>query len=144
MTEIKQSALLPYTTAEMFDLVNDLEHYADFLPWCSGTTVHKRSKEEVEASIHIIKSGFKHSFTTRNRLQENTKIEVHLLEGPFRHLQGAWHFEAIGSQACKISFNLEFEFLNKFLAATITPIIQNAASKFIDAFCKRAKIIYAK
>ena len=93
----------------MYDLVNDIEAYPLFLPWCRSTTVHSRSDDEVRATIEIAKGRLQKSFTTLNRLQRNKMMEVRLLEGPFRRLDGFWRFDALSEDACKVSLDLEFE-----------------------------------
>lgn len=142
MTSIKRSALVPYTSFQMYSLVNDIENYPAFLPWCKSTTVHSRTTGEVKASVQISKGVLQHSFTTLNRLEPNKLIEMKLLEGPFRHLEGFWQFEELGEKGCQIIFDLEFEFSNKFLAMSIGPVLQKVAEGFVDAFCQRAKEMY--
>jgi ribosome-associated toxin RatA of RatAB toxin-antitoxin module len=144
MTTIKRSLLVTYTPTQMFELVNAIEQYPEFLPWCKSTTVHSRTEEEVRASIVISKKGVQQSFTTLNRLQPNKMIEVRLIEGPFRRLQGYWHFEAVGEEGCQITFNLEFEFTSKLIGFTVGPLLEKVAHSFIDAFHQRAKEVYGK
>ena len=142
MPTINKVAKVPYTAAEMYDLVNAIEEYPQFLPWCPSTTVLSRKAEEVRACIQIAKGGVQHTFTTVNRLQQNKLIEMRLLEGPFRHLEGNWRFEPVVG-GCQVSFDLSFEFSNKFLALTASPILQKIAGSFIDAFTARAGERYA-
>ncbi len=142
MTVIKKSTLVSYTPVQMFELVDRIEDYPRFLPWCRETTVYSRSDNEVRAAIVVAKGAIQHSFTTINRLQQGKMIEVRLLEGPFRHLEGFWQFEAIESGGCRVNFNLEFEFSNKLINLTSGPILQKIAESFIEAFCQRAKEVY--
>jgi len=144
MTVINKSALLPYSAAQMFALVDEIEAYPQFLPWCKSTLVHHRTLNEVRASIQVAKGGIQHSFTTLNRLQQDKVIELRLVEGPFRHLEGFWRFEPVGNEGCRIHFDLEFEFSNKLIALTVGPVLQKMAESFIDAFSKRAKEIYGQ
>jgi ribosome-associated toxin RatA of RatAB toxin-antitoxin module len=144
MPLVKRSILVPYTPDKMFELVNDIEGYPNFLPWCKATTVHSRSEDEVRASITVAKSGIQQTFTTLNRLQPNKMIEVRLINGPFRHLQGFWQFDGVGENSCQISFDLEFEFSSKLLALTVGPVLEKIAGSFIDAFHQRAKEIYGE
>lgn len=144
MTTVKKSVLVPYTAAQMFELVNRIEDYPHFLPWCLGTTVHSRNEDEVRASIMVGKSGIKHSFTTINRLQKNKLIEVRLVEGPFRYLEGFWSFENSGEQKCQVKLDLEFEFSNKLVSLTVTPLLQKITDTFVTVFCARAQEIYGK
>ena len=142
MTAINKSALLPYSVAQMFALVNEIEAYPQFLPWCKSTVVHHRTHDEVRASIQIAKGGVQHAFTTLNRLQQDKMIEMRLVEGPFRHLEGFWRFEPVGNEGCRVKFDLEFEFSNKLISLTVGPVLQKIAESFIDAFSERAKEIY--
>ena len=142
MKTIKQSVLVPYTPAQMFKLVDTIEQYTEFLPWCKSTIVHSRTANEVEASIYFMKGGIQQSFTTLNRLLQDEHIEVRLVKGPFKHLEGAWRFEAIGETGCRVSFDLELEFSSKLISLTIGPVIQKGIESYIEAFCERAKAIY--
>jgi len=144
MADIKKNVLVPYTPAQMFDLVNKIEDYPEFLPWCKATTVYSRSEDEVRASVLIAKSGIQYTFTTLNRLQKDKRIDISLLEGPLRTLEGFWLFEARGEGECQVSFDLKFEFLNKLVSLTVGPILQKVTETFVEAFCNRAKIIYGQ
>ncbi len=128
----------------MYQLVDDIEHYHQFLPWCSSTTVISRDEDEVRARINISKAGFNKSFATCNRLQHNKMIEMRLLEGPFKHLEGYWRFDALADDACKVTLDLQFEFSSKIIGATFGPIFGQIASGMMDAFMKRAKQVYGK
>lgn len=144
MTVIKKSALVPYTPAQMFKLVDAIEQYPAFLPWCKSTIVHSRVGDEVKASIYFTKGGIQQSFTTRNRLLQDQLIEVRLVRGPFRYLEGAWRFEAVGEVGCRVSFDLEFEFSSKLISLTVGPVIQKAIESYVEAFCRQAKAIYGE
>jgi len=142
MPAIKKSALLPYTSAQMYALVDDVNSYADFLPWCGASEELERTEEEVRASITIDHKGIKKTFTTRNRHQRNKIIEMRLIEGPFRVLEGFWHFEDLGANGCKVSLDLEFEFASKLIALAVGPVFNQIASNLVDAFCSRARDTY--
>ncbi len=142
MTSINRHALVPYSAAQMFALVDDIEMYPQFLPWCSHAQVLSRNQDEVRATIGIAKSGINKSFTTCNRIQKNKMIEMRLIEGPFRHLQGFWRFEPLGEDGCKISLDMEFEFANKVLSLAIGPVFSQIANSLVDAFQKRAVEVY--
>lgn len=144
MTSISRKALVPYTPAEMYALVEDIEVYPRFLPWCSNTRVFYRDGDQVKATISIKKRGINFSFATNNRLQRNKMIEMRLLEGPFRHLHGFWRFEALRESACRVSLDLEFELSNRLLRLTITPIFNQITNSLVDAFAKRARDIYGQ
>lgn len=142
MPVINRSALVPYTPAEMFSLVNDIESYSQFLPWCKSSRVLSRNDDEVRASLELARGGFEKAFTTCNRLQKNKMIEMRLVEGPFRHLDGFWRFEPIGEHACKVSLDMDFEFSNKLVGLAMGPIFNQIANTLVDSFCKRAIDVY--
>lgn len=144
MPVISRTALVPYSAAEMYVLVDDIDSYPLFLPWCKSSKVLSRDDDEVRARIEMAKSGIHKSFTTRNRLQKNKMIEMRLVEGPFRQLEGFWRFETLGEKGCKILLDLEFEFSNKILKLTVGPIFDQIANTLVDAFCKRAIDVYGK
>ncbi len=144
MTMVKKSALVTYTPAQMFALVDDIESYPGFLPWCKNTRLISRSRDEVTASIEISKSGVEKSFTTNNRNQPDKMIEMRLVDGPFKRLQGFWRFDALGEDGCKISLDLEFEFSNRILELVIGPVFSQIANSLVDSFHKRAMAVYGK
>lgn len=144
MTTISKSALVPYSAAEMYALVDDIEAYAEFLPWCDASRVLSRNDEEVRGVLELAHGGVHKSFTTRNRLQKNKMIEIRLVEGPFRHLEGFWRFEALAENACKVRLDLDFEFTNKLVALAFGPVFNRIANTLVDAFCKRAVAVYGK
>lgn len=144
MPVISKSALVPYSASEMYDLVNDIAAYPDFLPWCGSSKVISRTDDEVRATVELSRSGIKKSFTTLNRLQKDKMIEIRLIEGPFKHLEGFWRFEKLNDLACKVMFDIEFEFSSRILAMTVGPIFSQISSTMIDAFTKRAGEVYGK
>ncbi len=144
MKTINRHALVPYSAAEMYDLVEDISVYPQFLPWCKTSQVLSRTEDTVRASIELSKGGIEKSFTTINRVQKNKMIEMRLEEGPFHHLEGFWRFDALDEQACKISLLMEFEFSSKILGLTVGPVFNQIANSLVDAFCKRATDVYGK
>ena len=144
MPVIHRNALVPYQPAEMFSLVDDVEAYPQFLPWCKTARVLSRGDDEVRAQLELMRAGFEKSFTTRNRLQRNKMIEMRLVEGPFRHLDGFWRFEPIGAGACKVSLDLDFEFSNSLMGMALGPLFNQIANTLVDSFCKRAVDVYGK
>ncbi|ADE14061.1 cyclase/dehydrase [Nitrosococcus halophilus Nc 4] len=145
MTTLNRSALVPYTPAEMFALVDDIESYPKFLPWCRDTQVHSRDQDEVYATIELARGAIHKSFTTHNRLQKNKIIEVRLVEGPFHHLEGFWRFDSIGeSEGCRISLAMEFEFSSRLISMALGPIFSEITATLVDAFCERAKECYGR
>lgn len=142
MTTISKSALVSYSPEEMFRLVDDIVSYPDFLPWCGKATEISRDENTVEASILITHSGLNKEFSTQNKNEAPNKIEMHLLNGPFKNLDGVWLFEPLGESACKVSLNLEFEFASKIIGITLGPVFSKIANNIVDAFIKRADSIY--
>lgn len=144
-TSIQRNALVPYTPAEMFALVSDVDGYSQFLPWCSDSRVIERTDDDViKAMVEISKGGLHKAFTTVNREQKNKCIEIRLVEGPFKRLEGFWQFDAMGDAACKISLDLEFEFANRMLSMMVGPVFNQIANTLVDAFHERAKQVYGK
>jgi len=141
---ISRSALVPFSAGKMYALVDDIPGYPQFLPWCSKTEVISRDDDEVRASIGISKAGFNKSFATCNRLQKNKMIEMRLLEGPFKHLEGFWRFDHLADDACKVTLDLEFEFSNKLIGITFGPVFGQIANSLVDAFMQRAMQVYGK
>ncbi len=144
MTTINRSALVPYSPAEMFALVDDIDAYPEFLPGCRRTQVLSRSADEVRATIELSKGGVEKAFTTCNRIQRNKMIEVRLVEGPFKRLNGFWRFDPLGEQACKVSLDLEFEFASRVLSMVVGPVFHQIANSLVDSFLKRAVEVYGK
>lgn len=142
MPSISKSALVPYTAAQMFDLVDKVSNYPEFLPWCGGAEELSRDEDEVKASVTISHSGINKAFTTCNRLQKNKMIEIELINGPFKHLHGFWRFEALSDSACKVSLDLEYEFSSKLLGMAVGPVFSQIANSMVDSFCQRADHIY--
>jgi ribosome-associated toxin RatA of RatAB toxin-antitoxin module len=142
MTKIYKSALVIYDAARMYDLVDAIDTYPTFLPWCRSSEVLHRQGELVEARIEIAYGKFNKGFTTRNRHIAGQSIEMQLVDGPFRHLRGVWNFTSLGTDGCKISLDMEFEFTSILLGLTAGPIFSQIANSMVDAFTQRAKQIY--
>lgn len=142
MPSVNKSALLPYSAAQVFALVDDIKRYPEFLPWCSAAEELQRGEDEVKASVHIAHKGIKKTFTTHNRHQHGKMIEMRLVQGPFKHLEGFWRFEELGESGSKVSLDLEFEFSSKLVAMAIGPIFHQIANTLVDAFCERARQVY--
>lgn len=143
MKKIQRHAIVPYSPAQMFVLVDNVLEYPEFLPWCASTREIHRNNAEVEASIELSKGGVRKTFTTRNQLIENQQIDLILVDGPFRQLEGSWRFSELkAGEACKVSLDLEFEFSNRLLTATVGPVFSSIANSLVDAFVTRAKSVY--
>jgi ribosome-associated toxin RatA of RatAB toxin-antitoxin module len=142
MTAVNKSALVRFSAQSMFALVDDIEAYPEFLPWCSGTEILSRSDDIVEARVDIAKGGFKKSFTTRNRLDDQSAIIMSLIDGPFSHLDGIWRFLPLRDDASKISLDLEFEMAGKLANLAFGSIFNQICNTMISSFTQRAKKIY--
>lgn len=138
MKTINRSALVPYSAAQMYELVKDVESYPDYLPWCSGSEVLEVLTDGVRARIDMSKGRLKQSFSTRNVFLRDQEITMQLEEGPFSQLQGAWKFESIGDAGSRISLYLEFDFSSSIARITIGPIFNSIADRMIDSFVNQA------
>ncbi len=144
MALVEKSVLIEYSAAQMYALVEDVADYPKFLPWCGGTEILKREGEITRAAVTIDFRGIKQRFSTENRAQPPQLIEMNLVDGPFRQLDGSWRFKALGDDACKIEFRLHYEFSSKLLEKIVGPVFHFIASTFLDAFVKRAQQLYGK
>lgn len=144
ITEIKRSALLPYTAKEMFELVDAIDQYPQFIPWCSASQILRRDSQEVEARLELSWSGIHKSFTTKNTNTPGERIDMNLVEGPFKHLEGIWTFTPMGDQGCKVNLELDFELTGNFLDKLFQPVFSHMANSFVDLFTKRAVEIYGE
>lgn len=142
MTAVRKSALVPYSAAEMFELVADIESYPKFLPWCGGARILACEPAAITAAVDIAYSGVNKTFTTRNELTPPTHMRLKLLDGPFSRLDGDWRFEPLGAQASKISLDLEFEFANRLLGFALNSTFSKIADSMVDSFLRRAIEVY--
>ena len=142
MTVIQKSALVKFSAQQMFDLVNDIESYPKFLPWCAGSRIIKREDDIVEAELTISKSGFKKSFSTRNLIDKGGRITVSLLDGPFSHLDGVWNFMPLRENASKISLDLEFEMSSVLANLAFGAVFNQICNTMVASFTSRAKEVY--
>lgn len=145
MSKIKRSALVHYSPTEMYELVNDVGAYAEFLPWCKSSKVIEQSEQEMIASIEMSRGVLNSTFTTKNNLQPGSMIELSLVDGPFRKLRGFWKFEPLKSEnACKISLELDFEFDSRLMSIAAKPVFTQIANSLVDSFSKRAVEVYGE
>ena len=144
MPSINRSALVPYSAEQMYQLVDDITAYPEFLPWCGGAEEHKRDDTHVQASVRIQKGAINKVFTTQNTLTKPNLIELTLLDGPFKKLNGFWRFEPLSDKACRVTFDLTFEFSNRLVGMALGPIFNQVANTFVDSFVERAKVVYGK
>ena len=128
MPSVKKQLIVPFSAAQMFDLVDQVERYPTFMPWCGGSKVQRFSESEVLARVTIQISGLKQSFTTRNRQVKPASIKLSLEDGPFEMLEGSWDFKALNDEACKVDFELHYSFASRLLGLAIAPIFDQIAA----------------
>ncbi len=139
---IERSAIVRYTAAQMFALVNDVGRYPEFLPWCTGGRVTDEPDGQRLASVSIARGLLRTEFTTRNTLVKDSRILMNLVDGPFRNLTGEWHFDAIGERGSRVRFRVQFEFKNRLTAVALSAAFEALCSTIVDAFVLRAQKIY--
>lgn len=141
-TRIQRSALVPFSAAQMYDLVVDVQAYPAFLPWCRRATVHQDEPHAMEATLEIAKGPLHKAFTTRNTLHPRTAIEIRLLRGPFRRLEGRWSFEDLEGKGSRVALAMDFEMAGALLGRALGPVFGEIANTLVDAFCRRARAVY--
>jgi|JI61114BRNA_FD_contig_41_3445148_length_747_multi_2_in_0_out_0_2 ribosome-associated toxin RatA of RatAB toxin-antitoxin module len=142
MAVVQKNVLVSYSAEQMFALVERVEDYPLFLPWCGGVNVLERKEDQLKATLSINYHGIKQSFTTQNVNKAPYAMEMHLVDGPFKHLHGHWKFHPLRNDACKIEFDLRYEFSSKLLETLIGPVFGKITNSFVDAFCARADVVY--
>ena len=141
-TQITRSALVPFSSAQMYRLVADVPAYPQFLPWCRAAEVHAADDCSIQASLTIAKGPVRKRFTTLNRLVPKSRIEIELVDGPFRHLHGSWLFEDLGGAGARVTLKMDFEIAGSLLRRTMQPIFAEIVNTLVDAFCRRARDLY--
>jgi len=139
---VNKSALVPYSAAAMYALVADVEQYPNFLPWCRGASVKARDNGVEDACLEVARGPIRQRFTTRNTMCPNEGIELRLLDGPFRRLEGHWRFQALGDMGCRVSLELEFEFSSALLRRILGPLFSEMANSLLSSFCRRARALH--
>lgn len=142
MTTISRSALVMHSAEQMFDLVNDVRKYPEFLQGCDATRVIAEGEDFIEAELTLSKVGFTYSFVTRNQLVRPELMEIQLVEGPFTELSGTWRFQELSEGACKVILDLDFEVKNRIAGAALSALFKQVASNMVEAFVKRGKHVY--
>ncbi len=133
---------MPYHARKMYDVVNDVDEYPSFLPWCAKTEILNLSDTTMDASILMKKGKLNHGFTTRNKLLPGENIHMELVNGPFKSLRGDWIFTQLSDQGSKIELKLEFEFSSRIIDRLIGPVFTKIANSLVGAFCQRAHQLY--
>ncbi|HCR96858.1 MULTISPECIES: type II toxin-antitoxin system RatA family toxin [Halomonas] len=144
MPTVNRSALVRHTPQQMFDLVNDFEHYPEFLPGCRQARLVERDATHLIGEMTLGRAGIEQTITTRNDLFAPEQIEMSLVKGPFKRLKGHWRFTPMGDDACKVSLEMEFEFASRLLSMAFGRLFQQIAGQLVDAFTKRADELYGR
>lgn len=142
MPDIQRSALLPYSSEQVYELINDVSAYPNYLEGCVGVDIIEHSDSVMEARLDLAKAGIKHSFTTRNQLYPPNKVIMELVDGPFEQFAGAWTVTPLSEHACKISLSLSFTLNNKVLAMATKTLFNPIADNLVNAVVKRAGELY--
>lgn len=144
MTEVNKATVVPYTSKQMYQLVDDIESYPIFLPWCSEGKILNRKENTVTATLCLSLGGMAWSFTTRNTIQAQQRINIELLTGPFKSLNGYWQFDPHNEHGCLIQLYICYEFKNSLINHLAGKIFYRVLDKLIDSFKQRAGQIYGK
>jgi len=142
MKKISRSAIVEHSAMELYALVEAIEAYPKFLPWCRAAQVHERAATGTRATLTAGVGGLRQSFTTRNENTPGKSIDMHLVEGPFRQFAAAWRFRALSAGACRIEFSLQYELSSRALGRLLEPLFDRVADTMVDAFARRADEIY--
>ena len=142
MKTIEKSVLIWFSAEEMFNLVVDVDSYPAFLPWCDKTEILEQTPDAMTARIGMAFGGLHKSFTTRNTHVADRQVQLSLVDGPFKHLHGEWNFVPLGEErACRIELKLSYSFDSMF-GALVGPVFDRIAATLVDAFVKRAEMVY--
>jgi ribosome-associated toxin RatA of RatAB toxin-antitoxin module len=139
MREVKHSALVGKPPSLLFTLINDVETYPQFLPWCTHAKVHSRSEREIVATVGVKRGPLHGEFTTRNELEPDRRILMHLVSGPFRTLEGEWLLTPIGIDGCRAELSMRFAFKSSLSAMIFEQKFAETAASLVDAFVARAR-----
>jgi len=142
MTEISKMTVVPYTPEEMYVLVNDIESYPAFLPWCTAAKIFNQKEESMTATLSLALGKIKQSFTTENTMQDGSRIDMQLIDGPFKHLSGYWKFNLEDEHSCHIQLHMNFEFKNKIIKHTLGKAFYKVMDSLVDSFVQRAQQVY--
>jgi ribosome-associated toxin RatA of RatAB toxin-antitoxin module len=139
MREVKRSALIAEAPARMYQLINDVERYPEFVPYCTAARVSSRKGNEMVATLNIKRGPLNAEFTTRNLLEPDKRVLMQFVSGPFRVLEGLWTLTPLGDLGCRVELEMRFEFANRVAGALFEPLFENTAASLVDAFVKRAR-----
>lgn len=142
MKRIERSAIVEHPAAAMYELVERVEDYPQFLPWCRNARVRERSAQRTVATLAVGLRGLSYEFTTENHNQPPRAIDLRLLEGPFRHFSAQWRFAPLGAGAARIEFEMQYEFAGALVSKALGPVFGTIADTMVDAFRKRADAVH--
>jgi ribosome-associated toxin RatA of RatAB toxin-antitoxin module len=142
MPTISRSALVMYSVEQMYQLINDIVAYPQFIPNCGDSKIISAHNDEVTAALLVSKGGLKKWFTTKNTSVDNNKIQLDLVDGPFKKLTGYWQLTELSEEACKISLQLEYEFSSKIFDVAFGRVFHSLTNNMVQAFTQRAKEVY--
>lgn len=142
MSTITRSALVGHSAADLYALVEDIEAYPQFLPWCRASRVLSREGGVTVAEVTVGLKGIRQSFTTRNTNRPGESISLELVEGPFSRFGAAWNFRPLGPQAARIEYSMTWEFSSRLLARVLEPLFEHVANSMVEAFIRRADIVH--
>jgi ribosome-associated toxin RatA of RatAB toxin-antitoxin module len=142
MAQVDKSVLVEHSAQRMFELVDAVEKYPEFLPWCGGSACTFRDAHITRATLHINYRGIRQSFSTENTKIVPQSMQIKLIEGPFRTLEGAWRFTDFAGAGCKVELSLRYEFSSRMLEKLVGPVFGFIANSMVDAFVKRAHSVY--
>ena len=133
---------MPFKQKDIFNLVNDVEAYPEFLPWCSSAKIFEKTSDQVLAKLTLKKMGVSYELVTRNRLRPFNLIDIELVEGPLQSLRGEWLFTELGDLGCKVEMSLGFEMKKRFVDKAMGSLLENAAEDMVRLFSSRAASIF--
>ena len=142
MTEISKTTVVPYTPGEMYALVNDIESYPVFLPWCTAAEILSKKEESLVASLSLAMGKIKQSFTTENTMREGSRIDIRLIKGPFKHMSGYWKFNPEDEQSCHIQLHMKYEFKNRIIKYALGKVFYIVINTLVESFVQRAQQVY--
>src|SRR6266850_4256635 len=144
MKRISRSAIVEHSAQEMYALVDDIDSYPRFLPWCSAAKVEERTPAGVRATLTVGMRGLRQSFTTQNENRPGESIDMRLVEGPFKQFTAAWRFTQLSEQACEIAFSLRYQFASRALGKLLEPLFDEIADTMVDVFTRRADELHPR
>lgn len=142
MIQIRRSALVRYSPGQMFDLVNDIEAYPRRFSWCAAAQILERDDTTLTAQLEVRVAGMTQRFTTRNTLLRPERIDMALVDGPFRALSGGWQFTPLGDVGCKIALGMDFEYSGALIGSALRLGFQGLADRMVDEFVRVAARVY--